>query len=704
MALSLEPGTIMMPPDGMLQTEEGGGSLYIMPDGRIVALSESAISMISEMGEAALADHVISEEIADQNDNLDNSVMVPSKNIDENTILVSGASVETLLLGNVDNNEDVRIAIEENGKRVETCDELHFEDFVEVVTTYKCKGCQFSSGEREVLFSHIKEKHINRVQVDDRGDDIVAVEYDNEEIADKANDAGVCEIEVCPEQSINGLSIIVNENDHPSPSMFNASSLDNTNVTITKKISDPKLGTHYRIFVQNENREMFVCGQCSACFGSQERILEHLGQLSCFTPVCPHCNADFSGSVSDRIGYLKHVETCNKDSLEKKTSIIDFKNILVDDDVVSGNHLLESEDISDAQETKDEPDERSLSLSERRQKMRELEADHHKRVLECSVKCCTFTFKHVEQLRYHISCHVEESNDFKCIECDQKFEKWRDLATHLWRLHALDCDMLLCGHCRNYRTMYPKILESHNQTHQNLKLYKCDVCDKRFNQISQLKNHAVIHIDKSIAEVPSWAKPKQCEICQKMFSDSKSLKKHVQAIHSKLKPYICQVCGHQSARKAMLQLHVRQHTGEKPFNCDQCEYKTGDHNSLRRHKRRHTGDKPYKCPYCQYAAIQSSSFKSHLKSKHPERPQVDLKGEHVEGGGPVLGLGEAMLLPGVVLVGLDEKDMKTVTSIKSKDGNIIASDAFDGLIAASERNQAEIAVKNMDVEESSNKF
>lgn len=277
----------------------------------------------------------------------------------------------------------------------------------------------------------------------------------------------------------------------------------------------------------------------------------------------------------------------------------------------------------------------------------------------------------------------------------RKFEKWRDLATHLWKEHLLDCDMLLCGHCRNYRTMYPKILESHNQTHQNLKQYKCDVCDKRFNQISQLKNHAVIHIDKSIAEVPTWAKPKQCDICHKMFSDSKSLKKHVQAIHSKLKPYICQVCGHQSARKAMLQLHVRQHTGEKPFNCDQCEYRTGDHNSLRRHKRRHTGDKPYKCPYCHYAAIQSSSFKNHLKSKHPESPQVDLKGDHVEVKGLTC-LGEAALQR-VVLV---DKNMKRVASVKSKNGELLASNEFEG----AENIQAELAIKNIEVDTSCTKF
>ena len=345
-------------------------------------------------------------------------------------------------------------------------------------------------------------------------------------------------------------------------------------------------------------------------------------------------------------------------------------------------HLSSSLACSAAADTGDEGD-LGDNVGDQKPGPLPLEADHQSRVLKCSVKFCSFMFKHADQLKYHISCHNFESSDFICKECDEKFMKWRDCATHLWRDHSIDCDMLQCG-C-GYKTMSYKMLKAHSQTHENLRQFKCDVCSKGFNQMSQLKNHVVTHLDKTIAEVPSWAKPKQCDICQKVFSDSKSLKKHVQAIHSKLKPYICNVCNHKSARKAMLQLHMRQHTGDKPYSCDSCDYKTGDHNSLRRHKRRHTGDKPYKCPLCPYAAIQSSSYKSHLKSKHPEHADTELKG----GGGqtlqtvaeiltssnnPTPGESQELVLsglPGVILVGLDKTE--------SRDQVVIATGNFNDM-------------------------
>ena len=77
-----------------------------------------------------------------------------------------------------------------------------------------------------------------------------------------------------------------------------------------------------------------------------------------------------------------------------------------------------------------------------------------------------------------------------------------------------------------------------------------------FNQLCQLKNHSVTHLREKTAELPNWARPKQCELCKQTFSDSKSLKKHVQAVHSQLKPYICQICGFQSSRKASARVHL----------------------------------------------------------------------------------------------------------------------------------------------------
>ena len=459
-------------------------------------------------------------------------------------------------------------------------DQLRYEDFLEKVTCYKCRLCKHLSESRTELIEHLKSKH----------------EEDINCLEDMKNE------DLPPESDITGLSFVLTDQKSVAGSCLDI----NESIVVRPEQAGSK----------EEDDETFMEYDITANHHDtspppRQSTPAHDMDSS---PVAIHDDETISIEGSP------HDDTISCDEDDASVTVAGCGG---DTAANSLAHLSSSLACSTAVNTGDEGD-LGDNAGDQKPGPLPLEADHQSRVLKCSVKFCSFMFKHADQLKYHISCHNFETSDFVCKECDQKFIKWRDCATHLWRVHSIDCDMLQCG-C-GYKTMSYKMLKAHSQTHENLRQFKCDVCSKGFNQMSQLKNHVVTHLDKTIAEVPSWAKPKQCDICQKVFSDSKSLKKHVQAIHSKLKPYICNVCNHKSARKAMLQLHMRQHTGDKPYSCDSCDYKTGDHNSLRRHKRRHTGDKPYKCLLCPYAAIQSSSYKSHLKSKHPEHADTELKG------------------------------------------------------------------------------
>ena len=254
-------------------------------------------------------------------------------------------------------------------------------------------------------------------------------------------------------------------------------------------------------------------------------------------------------------------------------------------------------------ETKTDEPVLELTNTNNKPKSAKSEKNNHHLDFKCNIKGCSYFFATVESLQVHISCHRLESNGFKCQidDCQNLlFDKWKKCSLHLWKKHGLDLDLLSCALCPGIKMANFSQLEVHNKTHSDERQFVCSVCQKGFKQMAQLRNHSVIHLDKTRSVVPSWFAKKQCDLCEKFFADSKCLKKHVQAVHSKLKPYICQVCNHQCARKSMLEMHMRQHTGEKPYECDECQYRTGDHNSLRRHKMRHSGEKPYRYTYLLY--------------------------------------------------------------------------------------------------------
>lgn len=180
---------------------------------------------------------------------------------------------------------------------------------------------------------------------------------------------------------------------------------------------------------------------------------------------------------------------------------------------------------------------------------------------------------------------MDQVRQFKCLECASESKLWRDCTSHMWKEHKIDIDLLKCPFC-TFRAVFAVKVYRHLQVHEQLKGFLCSLCSTSFEQFSQLRQHvATAHIDK---KGPSrWYSKKTCDICSNVFATSKTLSKHIKAVHNRIKPFICNVCGYKSARKSTWEIHMRQHTGEKPMSCKVCSFCTADPSVLRKHEMRH---------------------------------------------------------------------------------------------------------------------
>ncbi|KAL6267543.1 hypothetical protein P5V15_000618 [Pogonomyrmex californicus] len=405
--------------------------------------------------------------------------------------------------------EQYEIATEEAAKTlVVEDDNINTDDFLEIVTAFKCKMCTYLSQDKLQLLGHIQKLHLNStINIDPR------------------------------EETKNA----------------------------------------------DEVRIVYMCAECSNYFHSFEDYREHM--------INDHQLTDIG---SDEAG---------------KENLTDLTNPSLT--VEHGGQHIENNEENAVKISK------GLNSEYMRNKKM---IDSTEKNVKCSYQGCPHKFASEEIMQQHILCHTEfeTATTFKCSVCrDVKFTKWRQCSLHLWKKHQIDVGLFTCKICEVYKSATMVKLLTHMRVHSDTRDYKCPDCGKCFKQASQLRNHRVMHLDRKTLEVTRWYTSKKCDLCGKTYANSKCLKNHIQAVHSKLRPYVCNVCGHASARKAMLQMHLRQHTGDKPFSCEICDYRTGDHNTLRRHIMQHTGFRPYKCPHCSYTAIQSSSYKNHLKSRHP---------------------------------------------------------------------------------------
>ena len=160
--------------------------------------------------------------------------------------------------------------------------------------------------------------------------------------------------------------------------------------------------------------------------------------------------------------------------------------------------------------------------------------------------------------------------------------------------------------------------------------FKCDWvgCDRQYSKKDDLLAH--------VSSVHTKEKPFECDICSKSFAIEKFLKNHLKVIHNKIEPkikfsedkiYFCDIegCGKSFSQKGALNKHKTvTHSNEKPYVCEwpgcSAAYKIKE--SLVNHKAIHSDERQFKCDVegCTKTFQTKWNFYSHMKTHRDQDP------------------------------------------------------------------------------------
>lgn len=108
-----------------------------------------------------------------------------------------------------------------------------------------------------------------------------------------------------------------------------------------------------------------------------------------------------------------------------------------------------------------------------------------------------------------------------------------------------------------------------------------------------------------------------CSICGLAFATNGNLTQH-KARHdeSTRRKFRCQICDKGFNRAANLKEHFVTHTKEKSYECTTCQKRFSSSSALAKHRRIHDPFKPYCCPIngCYKSFTQLGHLQKHLKS------------------------------------------------------------------------------------------
>lgn len=200
--------------------------------------------------------------------------------------------------------------------------------------------------------------------------------------------------------------------------------------------------------------------------------------------------------------------------------------------------------------------------------------------------CCEKRFRSNFHLRAHLKIHREHKT-VNCDECGATFKRKVCLDVHKEKKHPVLDPKIQTLECYLCKQQYKSLstLKTHIYWHMVPKNHLCTQCGERFRRIDALRKH-LLRVDHNGADNRKF----QCEVCDRKFVDITQYKNH-QVVHTKERPYACtyENCGKTYSTSKSLREHYRIHTGERPYHCKFCPYECINSTYLKRHMLVHTG-------------------------------------------------------------------------------------------------------------------